>query len=117
LYNYNSGGGQLHTDEEKTLALLSHVLCLVVSFIAPLIIWLMKKDQSSYVAEHAKESLNFQISIAIYSFVAGILCLVVIGFVLLPAIGIFALVVIILATMKAYNGEMYRYPLTLRLIK
>jgi uncharacterized Tic20 family protein len=107
----------LLTEEEKTLALLSHILCFVGGFLAPLIIWLLKKDQSAYVAEHAQESLNFQISIMIYSFIAGLLCFVLIGFVLLPAIGVFMLVVVILATIKAYNGEMYRYPLTLRLIK
>jgi uncharacterized Tic20 family protein len=107
----------LLSEEEKTLALLSHVLCFVGGFLAPLIIWLLKKDQSAYVGEHALESLNFQISIMIYSFVAGILCFVIIGFILLPIIGVFTLVVVILATVKAYNGEMYRYPLTIRLIK
>ncbi|MDF2960226.1 MAG: hypothetical protein K0S39_1961 [Paenibacillus sp.] len=105
------------TSEERTLALLSHILCFIGGFIAPLVIWLLKKDQSQYVAEHAKESLNFQISIMIYSFIASLLTLILIGVVLLFAIGIFALVVIILATIKANNGEMYRYPLTIRLVK
>jgi uncharacterized Tic20 family protein len=111
------GGVSLLTEDEKTISLLSHVLSLVGGFLAPLIIWLLKKDQSAYIAEHALESLNFQISIMIYFAVAGVLCIILIGFVLLPIIGIFALVVIIVATIKAYKGEMYRYPLTLRLIK
>ncbi|MEK3719908.1 DUF4870 domain-containing protein [Paenibacillus sp. FSL H8-0034] len=105
------------TEDEKTIALLSHVLCLAGGFLAPLIIWLLKKDQSAYIAEHAQESLNFQISVLIYSTVAGFLCIIFIGFVLLPLIGIAALVLIIVATMKAYKGEMYRYPFTIRLIK
>ncbi|WP_240421072.1 DUF4870 domain-containing protein [Paenibacillus periandrae] len=105
------------TDDEKTFALLSHVLSLVVGFLAPLIIWLLKKDQSAYIAEHAQESLNFQISVLIYSAVAGVLCFILIGLVLLPLIGIAALVLIIVATVKAYKGEMYRYPFTIRLIK
>lgn len=105
------------TEDEKTMSLLSHILCLVGGFLAPLIIWLLKKDQSAYIAEHALESLNFQISIMIYTAAAGVLCFVIIGFILLPIIGIFALVVVILATIKAYEGKMYRYPLTIRLIK
>ncbi|SFL72813.1 hypothetical protein SAMN03159341_10929 [Paenibacillus sp. 1_12] len=105
------------TEEDKILALLSHILCLIVGFLAPLIIWLIKKDQSVYISEHAQESLNFQISVIIYSAVAGILCLVFIGFLLLPLIGIATLILIIIASIKAYRGEMYRYPLTIRLIK
>jgi len=99
------------------MALLSHILSLLTGFIAPLVIWLIKKDQSQYVAEHAKESLNFQISITIYLFVSSLLTLVLIGFILLPAIGVFALIVIIIATIRANNGEMYRYPLTIRFVK
>lgn len=105
------------SSEERNLALLSHVLCIIIGIIAPLIIWLIKKDESAYVADHAKESLNFQISMIIYSFVAGILCFAVIGFVLLPLIGLFALVCIIIATVRASKGQMYEYPLTIRLVK
>jgi uncharacterized Tic20 family protein len=111
------GGVGLLTEDEKTMALLSRVLSLVGGFLAPLIIWVLKKDQSAYIAEHAQESLNFQISILIYATVAGILCLVFIGFLLLLFIWIFSLIVVIMATMKAYKGEMYRYPLTIRFIK
>ncbi|WP_028551849.1 DUF4870 domain-containing protein [Paenibacillus sp. UNC451MF] len=105
------------SSEERNLALLSHVLCIILGVLAPLIVWLIKKDESAYVAEHAKESLNFQISMIIYSFVAGILCFAVIGFVLLPLLGLFALVCIIIATIRASKGQMYEYPLTLRLVK
>ncbi|WP_216624654.1 DUF4870 domain-containing protein [Paenibacillus foliorum] len=105
------------TSDERTMALLSHILCIVVGILAPLIIWLIKKDQSQYVAEHAKESLNFQISILIYSFISGLLTMVLIGFILLPAVGVFMVVFAIIATIKANNGEMYRYPLTIRLVK
>jgi uncharacterized protein len=107
----------LITSEDKNLALLSHLLCFIGGVFAPLIIWLIKKDQSPYVEDHAKESLNFQISIMIYSFVSAILCLILIGVVLLVVIGIAALVLIIIATIKASQGERYRYPLTIRLIK
>ena len=87
------------------------------NIIGPLIIWLIKKDQSAWVDQHGKEALNFQISVAIYAIVAGILTLVVIGILLLIAVGIFSLVMIIIASVKANNGEMYYYPLTIRFIK
>lgn len=105
------------TSDEKTMAILSHILTLVAGFIAPLIIYLVKKDESNYVREHAAESLNFQISITIYLIISGILMLLLIGFLLMFAVGIFALIVVIMATIKASEGKSYRYPLTIRLIK
>jgi len=81
-----------------------------------LIIWLVKKDQSQFVADQAKESLNFQISLIIYAIVSGILVLVLIGFLLLAVVFIGGIVLTIIATLKANNGEHYRYPLTIRLI-
>jgi uncharacterized Tic20 family protein len=105
------------SNDEKTLALLSHLLCFIVGILAPLIIWLLKKDESFFVAEHAKESLNFQISIMIYSFVTTLLCFAIIGFFILPVLAVFVIVVLIMATIKASKGEGYRYPLTIRLVK
>ena len=105
------------TQDEKTMASLSHVLTLVVGFIAPLVIYLSKKDQPSFALEHAKESLNFQLSLLIYFFAGFILMVVIIGILILAAIGIFTLIVVIVATLKAANGEMYRYPLCIWFIK
>jgi uncharacterized Tic20 family protein len=105
------------TQDEKTMALLAHVLTLVTGFIAPLVIYLVKKDESAYVRAHAVESLNFQISLAIYMVGAFILMLLLIGFFLLIAIGIVALVLVIMATIKASEGKMYHYPFTIRLVK
>jgi len=102
------------TSDERTLAILSHVLTLFFWIIPPLIIYLLKKDESPFVAEHAKESMNFQITMTI----VGILLLVtIVGILLLWAIGIIVLVLVIVATIKASENKMYRYPLTLRLIK
>jgi uncharacterized Tic20 family protein len=85
--------------------------------IAPLIIWQIKKDDFKFVDEQGKEAVNFQISIVIYALVAGLLCLACIGFFLLPAVYIFDLVFLLIAAVKANNGEHYRYPLTIRFIK
>lgn len=105
------------TSDEKTMALLAHVLTLISSFIAPLVIYLVKKDESEYVRKHAVESLNFQISMTIYAIGASILMLVLIGFFLLPAIGLLTFILVIVATVKASEGKFYKYPFTIRLIK
>jgi uncharacterized Tic20 family protein len=86
--------------------------------IAPLIIWQIKKDEHPFLDENGKEALNFQISIGIYEFVSFLLIFVFcIGAILLPAVAIFDLVLMIIAAVKANNGESYRYPLTIRFIK
>lgn len=87
------------------------------SVIAPLIIWQVKKNEFEFVDEHGKEALNFQISILIYALVSGLLCFVCIGLVLLPAVYIFDLVFLLIAAVKANNGEHYRYPICIRFIK
>ncbi|TKK69294.1 DUF4870 domain-containing protein [Ilyomonas limi] len=102
------------TSDEKTMALLAHILTLAAGFIAPLIIYLIKKDESTFITAHAKESLNFQITLFI---VFIILFITVIGILLMWIVGILALVLIIVATIKASEGKLYKYPLNIRLIK
>lgn len=102
------------SQDEKTVAILAHVLTFFSSILAPLIIYLVKKDDSQFVASHAKESLNFQITIALACI---LLCITVIGILLLWVVGIFALVCVIIATIKASEGKLYKYPFTLRLVK
>jgi uncharacterized protein len=109
------------TSEERNWALAAHVGSLVAAwfamgFLAPLLVLLVKGQDSPFVRRHAVESLNFQISLLIYLVASGILVLLIIGIFMLIALGIFALVVIILATIAASNGQDYRYPLTIRLI-
>ena len=99
--------------------LAGFVIPVVISgIIAPLIIWQVKKDNHPFIDENGKEALNFQISIGIYEFVSFLLIFVFcIGAVLLPAVAIFDLVLLIIAAVKANNGQSYRYPLTIRVIK
>ncbi len=85
--------------------------------IAPLVIWLIKRDESAFVDINGKEALNFQISITIYVLVSLVLTLLLVGIALLLAIGIADLVLIIIAGIKASKGEAYRYPLTIRFIQ
>jgi len=105
------------TSDEKTMALLSHLLAIFFGFIPPLVIWLIKKDESKFVGEHSKESLNFQITLAIATIISAILIFILIGIFLIWAIQIVRIVLCIVATIKTNEGKMYRYPLTLRLIK
>lgn len=105
------------TSDERTMAILSHILCLVAGFVAPLIIYLIKKDESAYVREHAKESLNFQITIFILYIGCWVLAFILIGFLLMLVLGLGALALIIIATIKASENKMYRYPINFRLIK
>lgn len=111
------------TADEKTFGMLAHLAALagfIIPFgniIGPLVIWLIKKDQSAWVDEQGKESLNFQISVSIYAIIAGILTIIVIGIFLLIAVGIFSLVMIIIATVKVNNLEDFKYPLSIRLLK
>jgi uncharacterized Tic20 family protein len=84
--------------------------------LGPLLIWLIKRGDSPEIDAHGKEALNFQISMLIYNLVAGVLCLVLIGFALLAILHILNVVFVIIAALKAGEGQMYRYPLTIRLI-
>jgi uncharacterized Tic20 family protein len=105
------------TSDERTLAVITHVFGIFFSFFPALIIYLLKKDESPYVAEHAKEALNFQLSVAIYATASLFLILVLIGIFLLIAIGVGAFILAIIATVKANDDILYRYPFCIRLIK
>jgi uncharacterized Tic20 family protein len=109
--------------QEKTWGMLCHLAALagfVIPFgniIGPLIVWLVKKEESEYVDKQGKESLNFQISVTIYTLIAAVLVLIVIGFILLIAIGIAVLILVVVASIKASNREEFTYPLTIRFIQ
>ncbi|MGG4549965.1 DUF4870 domain-containing protein [Rossellomorea marisflavi] len=99
------------------MAMLIYLTSFFTTFIGPLIIWLMKREDSEFVDFHGKEYLNFLISYTIYSIVASLLMLILIGFVLLPVVGILAFVFTIIAAVKSYGGETYRIPTVIRFIK
>ena len=103
--------------DDCNLAMLAHLLGIFTSFIGALIIWLIKKDQSAFVALEAVEALNFQITLAIAWFAAMMLTVILVGFLLYPVLLIANLVLCILAAVKASKGEGYRYPFALRLVK
>jgi uncharacterized Tic20 family protein len=103
--------------DARTWAMLCHLLAIFTGFIAPLIIWLVKKEEDPFVNEHGKEALNFQITVAIAMLASGLLSFVCIGIPLAIAVGIANLVFCIIASIRANNGEAYRYPVAIRFIK
>jgi len=102
---------------DKLLAVLCHLsLFLGFAFILPLIVYLVKKGESDFVAMHAKEALNFHISLLIYFICLIPLIFIVIGIPIYAALGIMAFVCSIIAVVKVADGAFYSYPLTIRLI-
>ena len=103
--------------DEKTLAIVMHLLCLIgFPIIGPLVVWLLKKDQSPYIDAQGRELLNFQISYAIYLFLATLLLFVLIGFAVLPVVGLAMAIFIVIGIVRATEGKVYRFPMTIRFL-
>jgi uncharacterized Tic20 family protein len=109
--------GPAPTQDDKTMAMLAHLLGILTGFVGPLIIWLIKKDQSPFVDDQGKEALNFQLTLLIAWLIAGASTAICIGFLLVPAVLIIAIIFGIMAAMAANKGEAYRYPVNIRFIK
>lgn len=112
------------TENERTWGMLAHlsalaglVVPLVGIVLGPLVVWLAKRDESVFVAAHAKEALNFNISVLLGAIVCMLLMLVFIGVLLGTALFIAWLVMTLVAAIKASEGHPYQYPFSLRLVK
>lgn len=109
------------TPDERTWGGAAHWSALIGAFVAmaflgPLIVLLAKGNTSPYVRRQAVESLNFQITCLIFGVVSFVLVFVLIGFLLLVVVGIWWLVFTIIGSVKSANGELYRYPLNIRMV-
>jgi uncharacterized Tic20 family protein len=98
-------------------ALLGVFLHFPGHLLAPLIVWLMKRDESPEIDAHGKEAINFQISMLIYNIVAAVFCLILVGFVFLAVLWVLNAVLVIIAAIHASDGKFYRYPMTIRFIQ
>ena len=110
--------------KERTWGMLCHLTALLgitgVPFghiFGPLIIWLLKKNDYPFVDEQGKESLNFQLSMTVYTLISALLIFIEIGFILIIVLATVNLVLVIIASVKANSGETYRYPLKFRFIR
>lgn len=109
------------TAVERTWGGAAHWSALVAAFVAmaflgPLLVLLVKGNESPYIRAQAVEALNFQLSILIYGVVSFVLIFVLVGLLLLPAVGIMWLVLTIMGSVKSAKGEFHRYPLTIRMV-
>ncbi|WP_053405987.1 DUF4870 domain-containing protein [Persicobacter sp. CCB-QB2] len=108
--------------QEKQWGLFAHLgtligLCIpLANILVPLIIYLSKREESNFVAEHAKASFNFQVSMTIFLIISGLLSFLIIG---IPFVILFALMTVICCIIAAIDldkGKFYRYPLTIRFL-
>ncbi|MBJ6762522.1 DUF4870 domain-containing protein [Myxococcaceae bacterium JPH2] len=116
-------GTPVPTQDEKTMAMLAHIGTVVANlfmgfgFLVPLFLMMTKGKESSYIRAHAVESLNFQITCVIAGLVGGATACLGVGLVLLAVVFIGAVVFGIIGGLKANEGQLYKYPFALRLVK
>jgi uncharacterized protein len=116
------GQRPLPPDQERLWAMLAHLLSFVAAylflgFVAPLVVMLVFGPRSAYVRAHAVESLNFNLSWLLYAIVSVVLIFIGIGILMLLALGIAYVVLVVVASIRANNGEFFRYPLTIRFVR
>ena len=115
-------GAEVPSKEQRNWAMFAHLSSFAGHVIpfghigGPLLVWLLKKDEMPFLNDQGKESLNFQITMTFAFIVAALSLFVLVGFVLLPAVWLFDVIMTIIATVKASEGVAYRYPLCLRLV-
>jgi uncharacterized protein len=121
--NNRPASGAAPTESERTWGMLAHlsalvglVIPLLGNVLGPLVVSIVRSDQSAFVAAHAKEALNFNISVTLAAVLCALLMLVFVGFLLGSALFIAWLVMTLIAAIKASEGVAYRYPFSLRLV-
>jgi uncharacterized Tic20 family protein len=121
--NSIAASGAAPTENERTWGMLAHlsalvglVIPLIGNVLGPLVVSIARSDQSAFVAAHAKEALNFNISVTLAALLCTLLMLVFVGFLLGSALFIAWLVMTLIAAIKASEGAAYRYPFSLRLV-
>lgn len=113
----------LQTADEKQMGLILHlsqlanVIFFPVGIVAPIIIWQTQKEKMPAIDAHGKMVANWMISVTIYSIVSIILMFVLIGFLTILAVAIMGIVFPIIGAIKANNGELWEYPVTIKFIK
>ena len=108
----------------RNIAMLCHVAAFAGyigipfgNIVGPLLVWLIKREESPFIDAHGKEALNFQLSATIYAIISALLIVIIVGIFLLVALVAFVVIVTIMAAVRASNGQYHRYPLTIKFIK
>ena len=116
-------GGPVVRPEDRTWAMVVHLSAFAghifpfAHIIAPLVVWLVRRESSAFVNDQGREAVNAQISVTIYAAIAGVLCFVLIGWPMLGILYLANVVLVIVAAIAAHEGKTYRYPFILRLVK
>lgn len=118
----SSTSSGVQNQDERMFAMFCHLSALIGfvfpfgNIIAPLVIWILKKDQYPMVNEHGKESINFQINMTIYFIASVILIFFLIGIPIMIVLGLFELIAIVIAAVQANDGKLFRYPMAFRFL-
>ena len=110
------GGIEVPSNEERLLAAAIYAISFFTIFIGPLVIWIVKKNDSNFIDYHGREYFNFLITYSVYGLISGILVVVLVGFLLFPIVGLLAVVFTIVGAIKAYEGKEYRIPFIFRIL-
>jgi uncharacterized Tic20 family protein len=111
------------SESERNWAMLCHLSAFAGFFfpfggiIGPLICWLSRKDESQWVDQNGKQSLNFEISVLLYMVLAAPLCIILIGIPIEIFLVFLKVICIIIASVKSSKGEEFRYPVTIPFIQ
>jgi len=118
-YQPPTGGytGPAPTKDDTNMAVLSYILAIFTGFIGPLIIWLLKKEQSQFVNDQGKEVLNWIITVILAMLACIPLMFILIGFLLYPLVLLCHVIFTIMGAVKVSRGIAYRYPFAIRLLK
>lgn len=117
-----TNGGNPDKDA-RTWAMICHLIAFsgfVVPFgnlLGPLIVWAIKKDEHQFIDDQGKEAINFQLTLTIAFAISIVFIFIFIGILLIPVLCVYSIIMIIIAAMKANEGERYRYPCTIRFFK
>lgn len=101
---------------ERIFATAIYIVSFFSAFLGPLLIWLLKKDDSLFIDFHGREYLNFFISYSIYLCISGLLVFLLIGFLLLPLVGLLMTIFTIIGAIKAFDGQAYQIPFVIRFL-
>lgn len=111
------------SETERNWAMLCHLSAFAAFFfpfggiIGPLICWLTRKDESQWVDQNGKASLNFQMSLLLYMVLAIPLCFIIVGFPIVVFLVLLKVICIIIASVKASKGEEFKYPVSIPFIQ
>ena len=113
------GNRLILTETERNWSMLCHLSALAGFFfpfggiIGPLICWLTRKDESGWININGRNSLNFQLSILLYMILISPLCFILIGFPIIAALGLLKIICVVIASVRAPQGEIFKYPLAI----